>query len=199
MAVLRILKEHNTEDNKILRTTSNLVDTSVRGLGKIRALFRDMLDTMNSEQGIGIAAVQVGVLLQAFIVDLPHEQESGDEIRKPYFIINPVILKVSEKKIVLPEGCLSVRGEDGVTYVRGDVERPESITIQYIDINGNMQMLSIDGGKSPWDMWCSRCLQHEMAHLRGEVFTDYLVTPVSGPIIAVEDSMDSQKINTTDN
>jgi peptide deformylase len=186
MAVLRVLKEHNTEDNKILRTPSNLVDTSVPGLVKMHALFQDMLDTMNSEQGIGIAAVQVGVLLEALIVDIPIEKYDGEVIRNPYFIINPAIIEVSEKKIILPEGCLSARGKNGVEYIRGEVERPESITIQYTDISGNAQKLSVDGSKSRWDMWRSRCLQHEMAHLRGELFTDYLVTPVNQRVVDIE-------------
>ena len=149
---------------------------------------------MYEEDSCGIAAVQVGFLLQALILDvgvlraLISNVPGSEEITKePYFIINPKILYISEKKVTLQEGCLSVRKEDGITLVSEDVERPESITIEYTGLDGDTQILSFDGSKSLWDQWCSRCLQHEIAHLKGEIFTDYLVNPVNQPIIGVID------------
>ena len=155
----------------------------------------DMLETIYNERGsCGIAAIQVGVAKRALIVDIPIKESANEEgevhiIRKPYFIINPEITAISEEMIILSEGCLSVKQGDGLTYVRGDVERPISISINYTNLDGKTQNLVIDGRKSDYDLWFARCLQHEIDHLDGVLFIDKLVNPIEqNKLMAIENS-----------
>ena len=117
----------------------------------------DMLDTMYSAPGIGLAAVQVGVLKRLIVVDVSKE----DENKNPLFLINPIITQKSDKTSIHEEGCLSLPG-----YF-AEIERPAECLVEYLDYNGNKQSLKATG-------LLSTCIQHEIDHLDGILFIDYL-------------------------
>lgn len=174
MPVLPIVKEPDER----LRQISRPIDVITP---EIKQLAQDMLETMYNECGIGIAAIQVGQPVRMFILDVPRQEGEGDDaqvIRHSYFVINPVITPLSDEKNILTEGCLSVRGADGTTYIRGDVERYLSIRLEFTDLDDKNQVLEFDGTRSEYEKWSARCAQHEYGHLDGELFTDILVSPL---------------------
>ncbi len=138
-----------------------------------------MLDTMYDTKGIGLAANQVNILNRMFVMDVDPsvwkytnegakvlEIESayreGQEIKpNPLVMINPEIVKSSEQRSVYLEGCLSLPQQ------YGDVERPAHVTVNYIDVDGNKQTMEASGLES-------HCIQHELDHLNGVLFIDYL-------------------------
>ncbi|MGG6293514.1 peptide deformylase [Leptolyngbya sp. AN02str] len=122
---------------------------------EIRLLARHMLQTMYSEDGIGLAAPQVGVNKQLLVVDI----ELEDPTAPPYILINPVITSQSEQRCDMQEGCLSIPG------VFLDVSRPETIEVTYKDEMGRPQKLVAS------DL-LARVIQHEMDHLNGVMFVD---------------------------
>ncbi len=123
----------------------------------IRALMDDMLETMYAAPGIGLAAIQVGVPLRVIVMDLARE---GEE-KQPRFFVNPEILETVEETKPYEEGCLSVPD------IFDEVERPARCRIRYLDYNGNLV--------EEWaeDLYAV-CIQHEMDHLEGTLFIDYL-------------------------
>ncbi len=123
----------------------------------IRALIDDMTDSMYAADGIGLAAVQIGVPKRVVVIDL--DQKEGK--KNPVAYINPKIVWASEEMAVFEEGCLSV------PEIWDDVERPARIKCEYLDRDGNMQLLEADG-------LLATCLQHEMDHLNGVLFIDHL-------------------------
>jgi peptide deformylase len=122
---------------------------------EIRLLARQMLQTMYSEDGIGLAAPQVGINKQLIVVDC----ELDDPTKPPYVLINPVITKKSQDVCVIQEGCLSIPG------VFLDVTRPEVIEVSYKDEQGRPQKLTAQG-------LLARVIQHEIDHLNGVMFVD---------------------------
>jgi len=132
-----------------------------KGVGKvddeIRRLVDDMADSMYEADGIGLAAVQIGVPKRVIVIDL--DQKEG--AKNPRAFINPKILWASEEMAVFEEGCLSV------PEIWDDVERPARIKAEYLDRDGNTQLLEADG-------MLATCLQHEMDHLEGILFIDHL-------------------------
>ena len=124
---------------------------------EIRKLVDDMADSMYAADGIGLAAVQIGVPKRVIVIDL--DQKEGN--KNPRAFINPKILWASEEKAVFEEGCLSV------PEIWDDVERPARIKAEYLDRDGNKQILEADG-------ILATCLQHEMDHLNGVLFIDHL-------------------------
>ena len=125
--------------------------------GEIRALIADMADSMYAADGIGLAAIQIGVAKRVLVIDL--DQKDGK--RNPRAFINPKITWASEETAVFEEGCLSV------PEIWDDVERPARIRCEYLDIDGNKQTLEADG-------MLATCLQHEIDHLNGVLFIDHL-------------------------
>ena len=123
----------------------------------IRALIDDMTDSMYAADGIGLAAVQIGVPKRVLVIDL--DQKEGR--KNPVAYINPKILWASEEMATFEEGCLSV------PEIWDDVERPARIKAEYLDRDGNKQVLEADG-------LLATCLQHEMDHLNGVLFIDHL-------------------------
>ena len=123
----------------------------------VRALMDDMLETMYDAPGIGLAAIQIGEPLQIIVMDLSDKEEESE----PRYFINPVILDAVEETAVYEEGCLSVP-----EYFE-EVERPAKCRVQYLDYDGNEQILEADG-------LLATCIQHEMDHLEGTLFIDYL-------------------------
>lgn len=124
---------------------------------EIRKLVDDMADSMYAAEGIGLAAVQIGVAKRVIVIDL--DQKEGKKNPRAY--INPKILWASEEMAVFEEGCLSV------PEIWDDVERPARIKAEYLDRDGNKQTLEADG-------LLATCLQHEMDHLNGVLFIDHL-------------------------
>lgn len=122
---------------------------------ELRQLIREMLQTMYSKDGIGLAAPQVGVHKQLIAIDLDPENPANP----PLILINPTIKKVSRDLCVAQEGCLSIPG----VYL--DVKRPQVVEISYKDENGRPQSLKAG------DL-LGRCIQHEIDHLNGVVFVD---------------------------
>ena len=124
---------------------------------EIRKLVDDMADSMYAADGIGLAAIQVGVPARVLVIDL--DQKDGK--KNPVAYINPTILWASEEMAVFEEGCLSV------PEIWDDVERPARIKCEYLDRDGNKQLLEADG-------LLATCLQHEIDHLNGVLFIDHL-------------------------
>jgi peptide deformylase len=125
--------------------------------GKIRALIDDMLETMYAADGVGLAAVQIGVNLNIIVMDVA--QKEGK--KEPRAFINPRLTWTSEETAKFEEGCLSVPD------IWEEVERPTSIRAEYLDRDGQPQTLEAEG-------FLADCLQHEMDHLNGILFIDHL-------------------------
>jgi peptide deformylase len=142
--------------DKILRKKTSKV-TEVDN--KTIELIRDMFATMRNANGIGLAANQVGVDKQIFVLDISAIE--GYEENKPMTIINPRIIERSEKKNKMEEGCLSIPD------VRFELERPEEITITYQDIDLKEHTIKVG------DV-LARVMQHESDHLQGILFIDYM-------------------------
>jgi peptide deformylase len=123
----------------------------------VRALIDDMLETMYDADGIGLAAIQIGVTQRVIVMDL--DQKEGK--RKPRAFVNPKILWASDETATFEEGCLSV------PEIWDEVERPAKIRVEYLDRDGKAQTLEADG-------LLADCLQHEMDHLNGILFIDHL-------------------------
>ena len=124
---------------------------------ELRSLLDDMLDTMYSAPGIGLAAVQVGILKRLIVIDISKEKDN----KKPLFLINPEIIASSKNTSIYEEGCLSLPGH------YAEIERPAECHIKYIDYNGENKEIKANG-------LLSTCIQHEIDHLNGILFVDYL-------------------------
>jgi peptide deformylase len=143
-----------TEPNKLLRQISRSVDK----VGDAeRTLMDDMLDTMYDAPGIGLAAIQIGVPKRIIVMDLGRDEDN----KEPRYFVNPVIKNKNEEKAKYEEGCLSVPDQFA------EIERPNSCEVEYLDYNGKKQVLKADG-------LLATCIQHEMDHLEGILFIDYL-------------------------
>jgi peptide deformylase len=124
---------------------------------EIKKLAKDMLDTMYDAPGIGLAAPQIGEMKRIVVMDLAKEGEKPD----PIVMINPEILKYSEETITSEEGCLSI------PEIYYDVERPAEITVKYTDLDG--KEVERDAKER-----LAICIQHELDHLDGVLYIDYL-------------------------
>jgi peptide deformylase len=143
-----------TEPNKLLRQISKSVE---RVGDKERALMDDMLDTMYDAPGIGLAAIQIGVPKRIIVMDISRNEEKNE----PRYFVNPVIKNKNKEKAKYEEGCLSVPDQFA------EIERPNSCEVEYLDYEGKKQLLKADG-------LLATCIQHEMDHLEGILFIDYL-------------------------
>ena len=124
---------------------------------ELRVLMDDMLETMYAADGIGLAAIQVGVPKRVIVMDLAR----SDEEPQPRYFVNPVLSEPSDTLQPYEEGCLSV------PTVFDEIERPDRIRIRYLDYDGNPQDEIAEG-------MFAICIQHEMDHLEGVLFIDYL-------------------------
>jgi peptide deformylase len=150
MSVKKIL----TEPNKLLRQVSKGVD---KVGDEERTLMDDMLDTMYDAPGIGLAAIQIGVPKRIIVMDISRDENK----KEPMYFVNPVIKNKNEKKVKYEEGCLSVPDQFA------EIERPITCEVEYLDYDGKKQLLKADG-------LLATCIQHEMDHLEGILFIDYL-------------------------
>jgi peptide deformylase len=123
----------------------------------VRNLADDMLETMYDAPGIGLAAIQIGVPRRLLVIDLSREGED----KKPQVFINPEVLRFSDDRSSYEEGCLSIPD------YYAEVERPASITVRHVDLAGKEQLVEAEG-------LLATCLQHEIDHLNGVLFIDYI-------------------------
>ena len=150
MSVRKIL----TEPNKLLRQISKPVD---KVGDEEKTLMDDMIDTMYDAPGIGLAAIQIGVPKRIIVMDISRD----GNIKEPRYFVNPIIKNKNKEKARYEEGCLSVPGQFA------EIERPNTCEVEYLDYDGKKQLLKADG-------LLATCIQHEMDHLEGILFIDYL-------------------------
>ncbi len=143
----------------VLRTQSAPVESVNEDVTR---LIRDMFDTMYAAPGIGLAAVQVAIRRRLLVIDLQEpEVEEGEPVRRPFVFINPEIVHSSDARQSYNEGCLSIPDQ------YAEIERPAIVRARWIDEQGQRQEGEFDG-------LMAVCLQHEVDHLNGVLFIDYL-------------------------
>ena len=125
----------------------------------LRRFMDDMLETMYDAPGIGLAAIQVGVPRRIVTIDVSGREDGAE--RKPLFLINPEIVTSGDERSTYEEGCLSIPD------YYAEVERPASVRLRYLDRDGKVNEIDADG-------LLSTCIQHEVDHLDGKLFIDYL-------------------------
>ena len=150
MATKKIL----TEPNKLLRQVSKTVE---KVEDEDRKLMDDMLETMYAANGIGLAAIQIGVPKRIIVMDISKKENE----KNPMFFVNPVLINKSESNSTYEEGCLSVPGQFA------EIIRPEECHVKYLNYYGEVKELNAEG-------MLATCIQHEMDHLEGILFIDYL-------------------------
>ena len=150
MTVQKILTEPDPILRKKCSPIANVDDD-------LRKILKNMLETMYKAPGIGLAAIQVGILKRAVVIDVSKE----DEKKNPLFLINPEIIYRSNETSIYEEGCLSLPGQ------YAEIERPSKCQVKYIDFDGKARELKAEG-------LLSTCIQHEIDHLDGVLFIDYL-------------------------
>ena len=141
-------------DPRLKKTCAEVTDLT----DDLRTLADDMLATMYDAPGVGLAAPQVGVLQRLVVLDCVKEE--GEKPR-PLIMFNPKIVESSDEKNIHEEGCLSIPDQ------YAEVTRPRDVEVQWLDRNGNQQRETFDG------LWAT-CVQHEIDHLDGKLFIDYL-------------------------
>ena len=157
MAIRKIL----IEPNKILRKKSLRVENVDKD---IQQLMDDMLETLYAAPGIGLAAIQVGVAKRVIVMDISRDRDRDKDKepkKNPMYFVNPEIVWKSEDKFTYEEGCLSVPNQFA------EIDRPKQCHVRHLDYNGQPQELKADG-------LLSTCIQHEIDHLEGILFIDYL-------------------------
>ena len=148
------VKDIITVPNEILKKISEpIVNVGINE----KKLINDLFETMYNSKGIGLAAVQVGILKRVLVIDV----SSKDEKKTPMSFINPVIKNLSDETSVYEEGCLSIPE----TFI--EIERPKICEVEYIDLDGKKKTIKCDG-------LLSTCLQHEINHLDGKLIIDHL-------------------------
>ena len=148
------IKDIVTVPSEILKKISEPIEKV--GINE-KKLINDLFETMYNFKGIGLAAVQVGILKRILVIDV----STKDEKKNPLSFINPTIKKVSDETSIYEEGCLSIPE----TFI--EIERPKICEIEYIDIDGKKRNLECDG-------LLSTCIQHEINHLDGKLIIDHL-------------------------
>ena len=143
-----------TEPNKILRQVSQNVETVGNDE---RKLMDDMLDTMYAANGIGLAAIQICIPKRIIVMDISKDEKK----KEPRYFVNPVIKNKDPIKSTYEEGCLSVPDQFA------EIDRPSKCEVEYLDYNGEKKLLKAEG-------LLATCIQHEMDHLEGILFIDYL-------------------------
>ncbi len=148
------IREIITVPNEILKKISKPIEKIGEDEKK---LVKDLFETMYNSKGIGLAAVQVGILKRVLVVDV----SSKDEEKKPMCFINPKVRKLSDEMAMYEEGCLSIPD----TFI--EIQRPKICEIEYVDIDGKIRIKEFDG-------LLSTCIQHEINHLDGKLIIDHL-------------------------
>jgi len=142
------------EPNKLLRQVSKPVERVTK---YEQNLMNDMVETMYAANGIGLAAIQIGVPKRIIVMDLSKNPEK----KEPRYFVNPIIKNKNHQKATYEEGCLSVPNQFA------EIDRPSKCDVEYLDYNGEKKLLKAEG-------LLATCIQHEMDHLEGILFIDYL-------------------------
>ena len=143
-----------TEPNSILRQVSQ----SVEEVGNAeRELMKDMLETMYAANGIGLAAIQIGVPKRIIVLDISKEKNE----KSPMYFVNPVIKNKNSNLSTYEEGCLSVPN------IFVEVDSPSACEVEYLDYDGKKKILKVE-------VLLATCIQHESDHLHGKLMLDYL-------------------------
>ena len=150
MAIRKIL----TEPNKILRKKSETVEKVDK---ELQQLMDDMLDTMYAAPGIGLAAIQIGIPKRVIVLDITKDNKN----KNPMYFVNPEIVWTETENATYEEGCLSVPDQFA------EIDRPKGCHVKYLDYFGKSQFLKTEG-------LLATCIQHEIDHLEGILFIDYL-------------------------
>ena len=150
MAIKKIL----TVPNPVLRKKSSIVEKVDK---EIKKLMDDMLETMYKAPGIGLAAIQIGVPKRVVVIDISKEGNKKD----PIYFINPELTWKSKEKATYEEGCLSIPDQFA------KIDRPEKCIVKFLDYNGSLKEIKAEG-------LLATCIQHEIDHLNGILFIDYL-------------------------
>ena len=150
MTIRKIL----TEPDPFLRQKSKPVE---KVDDSIRKVIDDMLETMYDAPGIGLAAIQIGIPKRIIVLDISKDPEK----KEPLYFVNPEKVYTSEDQATYEEGCLSVPGQFA------EIDRPDECHIKYLDYNGDSKELKAEG-------LLATCIQHEIDHLEGILFIDYL-------------------------
>ena len=150
MTIRKIL----TEPDPFLRQKSKPVE---KVDDSIREIMDDMLETMYQAPGIGLAAIQIGIPKRIIVLDISKDPEK----KEPLYFVNPEKVYTSEDQATYEEGCLSVPGQFA------EIDRPDKCHIKYLDYNGDSKELKAEG-------LLATCIQHEIDHLEGILFIDYL-------------------------
>ena len=148
------IREIITVPDEILKKVSDPIEKV--GVNE-KKLIDDLFETMYNSNGIGLAAVQVGILKRILVVDVSNK----DEKKQPLVLVNPVIKNLSDETSIYEEGCLSIPE----TFI--EIERPKTCEVDYIDEKGKKKTLRCDG-------LLSTCVQHEINHLDGKLIIDHL-------------------------
>ncbi len=143
-----------TEPNKLLRQISKPVQLVGE---QEQQLMDDMLETMYKANGIGLAAIQIGIPKRIIVMDISKKENK----KEPMYFVNPVIKRKDTLKSTYEEGCLSVPNQFA------EIDRPKKCEVEYLDYNGEKKILKAEG-------LLATCIQHEMDHLEGILFIDYL-------------------------
>ena len=143
-----------TEPNMILRQKSKPVETVGE---EERNIMDDMLETMYHANGIGLAAIQIGIPKRIIVMDISKDKEK----KNPMYFVNPIIKNKNSENSTYEEGCLSVPN-----YF-AEINRPKKCEVDYMDYDGKKKTLIADG-------LLATCIQHEIDHLEGILFIDYL-------------------------
>ena len=155
MSVLTILEVPHPGLRAVAAPVAAIDDT-------IRATLADMFETMYAARGIGLAATQVGIEKRLVVIDLQEpEEEGGEPVRKPVAFVNPELLWVSDEMTSYNEGCLSIPEQ------YAEVERPARCRVKWLDGDGASHEEEMDG-------LMATCIQHEIDHLNGVLFTDHI-------------------------
>jgi len=155
MTVLTILEVPDPGLRAVAAPVSEVDDS-------IRATLADMFETMYAARGIGLAAIQVGIEKRLVVIDLQEpEEEGGEPVRKPVAFVNPELLWVSDEMAVYNEGCLSIPEQ------YAEVARPARCRVKWLDGDGKPHEEEMDG-------LMATCIQHEIDHLNGVLFTDHI-------------------------
>ena len=143
-----------TEPNKLLRQISQPVDYVGENEQK---LMDDMIETMYAANGIGLAAIQIGFPKRIIVMDITKDRKN----KNPMYFVNPIILNKTKEQTTYEEGCLSVPDQFA------EIDRPKKCEIEHLDYNGERKLLKAEG-------LLATCIQHEIDHLEGILFIDYL-------------------------
>ena len=172
-----MIREIKTLKDPVLRKTAHKIE---KVTPELRKLIEDLFETMHAHNGVGLAAPQVGISKRLFVVEVEaHPEIPGSGVR--YALINPEITQFSPEREVGQEGCLSIPQQ------YAEIERPAIVRVKYLDYHGKEAELEASE-------LLSHCVQHEIDHLNGVLFIDYLSSLKRNMILKKVDKLKKHEI-----